>query len=270
MSDLFCVPVASLFDIDRESVDGRRISQYKAWLKKTIDLFPNVLVFHDGCLNEEEFPDTNLQRLTKDELRIFTFKARVEQLIKKGYGHSGDITFKVPEYSLIQYAKFELLTRAIEFSGAHSALWIDAGVSRFFSDFSRMPSLEKNSVKLIDSKIDMVVEVDVWNNISIFPPGILNSEPGTCHRVFSGTSFWVNAKSCRNLHGLIDDEAEKWLRDDKWDNEQIMMRNALPISDLKILYLPQRKETGTVARHFDSISSRKHRFFSNLIEKNLL
>ena len=88
--------------------------------------------------------------------------------------------------------------------------------------------------------------------------------------LFSGTSFWVNAKSCQNLHGLIADEAENWLKDDKWDNEQIMMRNALPISDLKILYLPQRKETGTVARHFDSISSRKQRFFSNLIERNLL
>lgn len=270
MINLSCVPVTSLFDINRKSVDGRDIRQYKIWLKKTIDLFPNVLVFHDGCLEEKEFPNANLLRLKKNELAIFKYVSEVEQLIKKGYGNRGDITFKIAEYSLIQYSKFELLARAVENSGAHSALWVDAGVSRFFHDFSKMSNLEENSIRLIESNIDMVVEVDVRNNISIFPPGIFRSVPGTCHRVFSGTSFWVNGKSCRKLVDLIDKEAEKWLTDDMWDNEQIMMRNALPTSGLKILYLPQRKETGTVARDFNSAPSRKHQFLSTLIEKNLL
>lgn len=270
MLDLLCVPVTSLFEIDRESVDGRKISEYKAWLKNTIELFPNVLVFHDGCLDDEEFPDTKLLRINKDELKIFTFKHKVDQLIRTGYGNRGDITFKIAEYSLIQYAKFELLARAVQLSGAKSALWIDAGISRFFPNYSKMQSLEKNSTKLINSNFDVVVEVDLWNNISIFPPGILGFEPGTCKRVFSGTSFWVNAKSCQKLHELIAEAAEQWLREDRWDNEQIMMRKAFPISDLKILYFPQRKETGTVARQFEGVASRKHQILSALIKKNLL
>jgi hypothetical protein len=268
--NLHCIPVTSLFEINRESFDGRSMEQYKTWLRQTITLFPSLVVFHDGCIDELEFPDVLLVEVDKSQLEIFKLKSQVEMLLRSGFGNTRDITFRIADYSLIQYAKFEFLSRAIQITEAKSALWIDAGISRFFSQIKMVAVLESSSMRLIDLDFQAVFEVDIRNNLSLSPLGISRSLPGTCHRVFSGTSFWVNGDSCKKLQELVFEEAKKWLNLNKWDNEQVMLRNLLPLTDIKVLYVPQKKETGTVARHFEKFGSIKSRFLSELIKKNLL
>jgi hypothetical protein len=243
-----CQPYTALFDIGRSNIHGRSVNNYLEWLKKTIEIFPNLLVFHDGSCDLIDFRNVNLIKISKDELETFGLRERVVQILNSFKPISpGDITFKLVDYSLVQYAKFELAEKALEISQSSSILWVDAGISRFISSEEKS-RFNSNVTKLLNTKTRMVLEIDLRNNFQLQNLTIQPSIVGSCRRVISGTSFWINSDFTLELNYLIKAKLQDWIEAGVWDNEQVLLRNISPLKE-NILYIPQiYQRTGSVAR----------------------
>jgi hypothetical protein len=247
-----CQPYTSLFDIGRSSIDGRTMQNYIEWLKATLKIFPNLIVFHDGSCDSLNLEYSNFVKISKDNLDTFKLKDQVSQILNSFRPiSSGDITFKLVEYSLVQYAKFELGEKVLEISDCSSVLWIDAGISRFIKS-PRFQMLEANVENLLKYQTKMVLEIDIRNNFNWRNLSIETSMVGSCRRVISGTSFWINSDFLIELNILIRSRLLGWIRAGIWDNEQVLLRNLLPL-DENICYIPQiYQSTGSVARKLSS------------------
>jgi hypothetical protein len=71
-----------LFDIRRESVDTRGISEYLIWAKELIEIFPNIIIFHNGSVDVSplKLPSINLIQVDLDHLSINQRKDEIEWL----------------------------------------------------------------------------------------------------------------------------------------------------------------------------------------------
>jgi len=256
---LSCQPFTALFDIGRNSIDGRGLDSYLNWLQLTIELCPNLIIFHDAQTDLSSISGGTKILIDTSKLKTFGYLPYLEELFQeyrpKAYG---DITFNLPKYSLIQYSKFELASILLVKFPAESYLWLDAGISRFLKNQISSSRIEDNASKLLKKGFDLMVEIDVKNNFLLHGLRIEKSDVGTCRRVISGTSFWLNSKSIFRLNGLIEETLNSWKDQRVWDNEQVLLRNILPNYILRVNYRRQLiSPTGGVARWF----GKKHYLF---------
>lgn len=244
--------VSALFDIGRDSFDSRSILQYRKWLEKTSSIFNNqVNIYHDGSLDQSSFQ--NLLKVRSKDLEFFKYENLVSEVLKKKLADSRDISLKLPAYSLIQFSKLEFMEKAMLKTGSNSALWVDAGISRFLPQSINLNNLSNNINNLILKNYDGGFEVDVFRNLQIKKLSIMNSIPGTSRRVISGTSFWITNSAVKKIKRIMVSCIENWLENDTWDNEQVAFRNYLPKEDLNLFYWNQRKsETGSIIRGYSN------------------
>jgi hypothetical protein len=169
--------VTAFFDIGRQHKgDGRKIDEYKDWMKQTLLLNCNLFI-----VTEEKFKDffvENRPRQFHTSLKIIDFKDShyyryydsIKAILEDGnykskISYPNRVECKLPEYNIIQYSKFHYLQMAIEENPFQSSsfFWMDAGCSRFFMDVnlsSVYPSksifeyLENNPNKFIVQKRD--------------------------------------------------------------------------------------------------------------------
>ena len=108
-------PVTMLFNIQRESVDSRGISEYLIWAKELIEVFPNILIFHNAAVDVTELNlvTRNLIRVEIDDLAMNYRKDEIREICK-AYLLEGkeDLVYKLPDYGVVVASKFELLDRA--------------------------------------------------------------------------------------------------------------------------------------------------------------
>jgi len=245
------------------------MEKYFSWLEQTASMFENLVIYHDGCINDGQLKHFDLRKVQKSELKGFRKKDRINSVLAKFKPvASDDITFKLAEYSLTQYAKFELGQMLIESDKLQSVLWVDAGISRFIEGKLSANDLEMQSKIMIESGYDSAFEIDIRNNLRLFPLRILTSPPGTSKRVISGTSFWFTRKFIEELNQKIQLQQELWIDAGVWDNEQVMLRTLLPSSKSKVKYIPQIfTSTGGVSRTFLNGGARHHKIFSYFVKK---
>lgn len=259
----------ALFNINRESVDGRTLSQYKLWLAETVKLFPKIIIFHDGSIKRTDLPGNTckLVKIEKSNLPFFRLAKPLQKLLKVYHPQAkNDITFLLPTYSLVQYSKFSLAINAIEISKAKSLLWVDAGISRFIKHVSQ-DRLERNSIQLLKKNYLMALEIDLKNNFNL-KSRLKNSEIGSSKRVVSGTSFWINALYVESLNIKICEMAHLWLNEGIWDNEQVMLRRLELWKDERIFLFDQGlAKTGQVANKLSNSNFNKLELLSSLFNK---
>lgn len=140
--------VTAFFDINRETKgDGRKISEYKDWIRKTLQLNCNLYV-----VTEEGFKDFFIENRPKQypmEIKIIDFKDsyyyryydKMKEILENDYYKNKikdpkRVECVLPEYNIIQYSKFNYLKLAIDSNPFKSDyfFWMDAGCSRFFLD----------------------------------------------------------------------------------------------------------------------------------------
>lgn len=255
-----------LFDIGRDRFDGRSFNQYKKWLTDTINLFPGINIFHDGSLNDFSNLDCNLISVQLSELTTFSYHNNVFKILQNFQPVSKyDITFQTPLYSLIQFSKFELASKLKVMTNCNSALWVDAGISRFVNSID-YGLLKKNMDKLIKKKKVAAFEIDLKRNLNLKQLSIKNPRVGTCKRVISGASFWMNANFIDDINRLINIKIDDWISKNIWDNEQIMLRILLGENQFNIEYIRQKQNPpGSVARNLGSTHTSNNEFANRVI-----
>jgi hypothetical protein len=247
----------ALYDLDRESIDSRSFEIYVKWLKATIVLFPGIVIFHGGELDQYNLENCRLINKPLSELQTFKFQKEVLVALDSFNPTAPhDITFTLPKYALLQYSKFEFATLIP--NPSDSVLWVDAGISRFIREISPN-QLDISARKLLDSGVDSLFEIDIRNNLNLFKFQLRDSHIGSCRRVISGGSFWIRTSFVPKLYDSIQFGISEWLDRKQWDNEQVMLRKILPGFSELIIYVPQVSGIpGCVPR---SLSNRLQKFY---------
>jgi hypothetical protein len=203
--------VTAFFDIQRsQKGDGRTIDEYLDWIKKTLELNCNLYVFTElkfEAFFREHRPAQYPMKIVIIDLKDLYFYKYYDKMLaiindkeyKARIQDSGRVECILPEYNIIQYSKFDCLSRAIDENVFQSQafFWIDAGISRFFMnvDISKpYPSnhvlqfLSKNDSLIIQSRFDLnTFPIDddfIWRSDNLLSGGIFGGHIKTIKEVF--------------------------------------------------------------------------------------
>lgn len=140
--------VSSLFNIDREDMDGRKWESYLKWFDKTLKLkCPMVLFITEDV---REFVEERRLKIptevivqTIDDIPYHHLNLKIQKILdsndyKEKMSDTDRIECQHAIYSIIQYSKFPWLKQAIDENphGSDFFFWLDAGGSRFFQNFN--------------------------------------------------------------------------------------------------------------------------------------
>jgi hypothetical protein len=229
------VIVSSLFNIQREGMDGRTWEEYLKWFELTLKLkCPMILFVGDDVrtfIEEKRLSiptEIIIQSIT--DIPYYNLKGKIDKIIKsKKYKQKisdpNRIECRHSMYSIIQYSKFKWLQRAIEENPFNSKFffWMDAGASRFFEDYdlsktypsaNGLDALNEMGDKFL---IQMNTEYypDLSNAESLPDEYLLDSRSFTLGSFFGGTGIGILqvAKEIENIllnkmisNGFINNE----------------------------------------------------------------
>lgn len=146
MKNKFCL-VTSLFNIEREEMDGRSWEDYLKWFDITLQLkCPMILFVTEDLVSFIEERRVNIPtKIIVQSVNDIPYQCLKEQLddiidsteYKEKISDPRRIECKHSMYSIVQYSKFKWLKQAIEENTFDSKFffWMDAGASRFFDGY---------------------------------------------------------------------------------------------------------------------------------------
>jgi hypothetical protein len=157
--------VSSLFNIQREGMDGRTWEEYLKWFDITLRLKCPMVLFITEDVREfveerrKSIP-TEVIVQSIEEIPYYYLKDKIDAVIgseeyKEKISDPDRIECQHSMYSIVQYSKFKWLLQAIEENPFNSKFffWMDAGASRFFEDYNL--SQEYPSQNAIDALLGM-------------------------------------------------------------------------------------------------------------------
>jgi len=164
--------VTAFFDIQRsERGDGRTIEEYLVWIQKTLQLNCNLHVFTESKFENffrenrpAQYP-MHLVIIDFKDLYFYRYRDRMIEILnndnyKNRIQHPTRVECLLPEYNIIQYSKFDCLSRAIDENVFRSTafFWIDAGISRFFGniDISK-PYPGEQCIEFLNQQNDVLI-----------------------------------------------------------------------------------------------------------------
>lgn len=139
--------VTALLHIGRESADGRTMEQYVQWFLETLRIPAPMVVYVEPPLAEtvKQLRGDMPTKIIPQSLGTSPFGwsyPKVHEILcseawQKTMKNPGDITNKLPGYSIVTNNKFAWLWNAIDENpfGTDLFFWIDGGLSRFFRGF---------------------------------------------------------------------------------------------------------------------------------------
>jgi len=233
--------VTSLYNIDRQKIDGRSWEVYLEWFRKTLEIKNPAIIFVDS--ETEEFvkkhrdglptliiveplsasPYYNLNSTIDDIMNSPEYSNKVMD--------TNRIECKSSLYNIVQFSKFWWMKKAseINFFETEFFLWLDAGISRFFDQLhintdSKYPGqFFKESIKTLGSKIYLQIFMSNYPDLSNAID--LNDSYLRDNRSFvAGGIFMADKKSISILKEKVDDVLEKKMINQKIiNNEQIVL-----------------------------------------------
>ena len=139
--------VSSLFNIEREGMDGRTWEEYLKWFDITLKLKCPMVLFVTEDLREfveERRTDIPTEIIVQsvEEIPYYYLKDQLDSIIEseeyqEKISDPDRIECQHSMYSIVQYSKFKWLKEAIEENPFNSKFffWMDAGASRFFEGY---------------------------------------------------------------------------------------------------------------------------------------
>ncbi|WP_143078324.1 hypothetical protein [Devosia psychrophila] len=221
------IAVTALYDIGRGGV-GRPIEQYIGWLNATLRLPVRFTVFLDPSIELGQIHPKPGDRLVQVPIVEWYPMRWEEQVDRIGISlDSQDLTFTLPRYALLVMSKFDMLKRvAVEEGDSAKMLWVDAGLSRFFrQDMADGLLSRKWLEKFRDASF--AASPTPWG-LKQIRKGRVEGLVGTSPRLVTGGDLYMTGAgavhAAQLLHELVE---QRWLPNNKWDNEQVAMGQLL-------------------------------------------
>ena len=227
--------VTALFDIDREKKgDGRSVSEYLLWFRKTLQLNCNLFIvteekFHQFVLdNRPKEYKTYIEIDKLENAKYYKYLERMRETIesedyKNRISHPNRVECRLPEYNIIQYSKFGWLENCIKINPFESEnfFWIDAGISRFFLKVRiDRPYPGEAGMKIIRENQNLFI-IQKRHDLERYKIGedfIWGSE-----NLLKGTMFGGNKKIILKISGLVEEKFLELLKKFKINNEQLVL-----------------------------------------------
>lgn len=220
--------VSSLFNIEREKMDGRSWDEYLKWFELTLALkCPMILFITEdlASLVEEKRKNIPTEIIIQkiEQIPYYYLKENLDTIIsseeyKDKISDPNRIECQHSMYSIIQYSKFKWLNQAIEENPFNSKFffWLDAGGSRFFNGYDM--TLDYPSQNAIDAlnqmgdKFLIQMNMEYYNdlvNANTLPESyLLDNRSYVLGSMFGGTANALNKVSEDVedilLHKMID------------------------------------------------------------------
>lgn len=220
--------VSSLFNIEREKMDGRSWDEYLKWFELTLALkCPMILFITEdlASLVEEKRKNIPTEIIIQkiEQIPYYYLKENLDTIIsseeyKDKISDPNRIECQHSMYSIIQYSKFKWLNQAIEENPFNSKFffWLDAGGSRFFNGYDM--TLDYPSQNAVDAlnqmgdKFLIQMNMEYYNdlvNANTLPESyLLDNRSYVLGSMFGGTANALNKVSEDVedilLHKMID------------------------------------------------------------------
>jgi hypothetical protein len=218
--------VTGFFEFGREELDGRNSQFYLNELKKLLHAYPNAFVYHNFLDSSFQlnFPTVNFCYIELSSLPLSKYYSEIAAAIGK-IGEDcpkKDLVHRVPEYGIVINSKLHLLNRASLETQSEFMIWIDAGISRFFTE-DELAQWRINLPRLNPS-IDGIFQIDIRNwlrQIELrFPPSKW-IEFNSSTRVISGGIFVLRRVMSNSFSQEFDKILLERLSRGAWDTEQM-------------------------------------------------
>jgi len=224
--------ITALFDIGRDkSGDGRTMDQYLEWFEKTLRLKTRIVVYTEESIKkaienkiDQDLVEFKIQRL--EEIPMYYTKEKIGDIIsnpeyKSKILDNSRIECNLDLYNVIQYSKFGWLEKEIEIGDTNDFyFWMDAGCSRFFSDFDT--SLNWPDPNKLDS--DKFIIQGNFNTESIYSSMDIDEYKWDNNCILVGTLFGgcgtVVSKVSKMILSIFEDEM---MNQKMVNNEQIAL-----------------------------------------------
>lgn len=233
------VLITALYDINRHKYNNQELAlktldDYLPWFKITLQLNCDMIIY-----TEEKIKDFIIQHRPKKyktkiivtklkDVPYYKYKYRIETVLKSSDYKSkmkdlNRIECNLPEYTIIQYSKFEWLRNAIDINPFDNKyfFWIDAGCSRFFENFNlqnQFPGPKTSELlKNIEDKFFCQTRLDINRTIKI--PNFFY----TSHNLIYGTLFGGNKNIISFMADSVKYVFEDLLKKNIVNNEQLVL-----------------------------------------------
>jgi hypothetical protein len=235
--------VTGIFEIGRNSIDGRGLDFYLQNLAKLLEIYPSAIVFHnlsDDKLShfEQKFTNCKLLFIEIEELPLSKFKKEISTINSKMIKNhkSKDLIYRSTEYGILINSKPLFLLNAKDYHDCDFSMWIDAGISRFYPN-AKVPKIVVNE-NFIPSNYIGIFDIDVKSLLRNFKPFKSPKswiDYGTSTRVISGGAFLLRTDSLLLFHDFFMKNLLSNLKLGLWDTEQINLLKIM--GNLKVLFL---------------------------------
>ncbi len=261
--------VTALFDIKRESHDGRSVDEYLNYLGEILTKFSDVIVFHD-CIPPsyiERYPKANFCYLEISELPLFANLKDIKKVNERYSNYpEADLVNKSDYYGIVINSKIHLLALATKISQSPYLLWIDAGISRF--NLGKFPSEPKTGFSKF-SKYQAVFQIDIRNwirNFKMFKTPNHWILPGSSSRIIGGGIFLLSREFVPELDEVLKKYILGNLRRGIWDTEQVNLFFVL--ASYRVLYIIQKKNdlTSILNNIFNPNKNSTQVFYTKVIQ----
>jgi hypothetical protein len=230
--------VTGLFDINRNTMDGREWKNYLNWFEKTLSLnCPMVIFIEENNINfvknaRKNFPTKIISQNIHD-LPYYQYKEKMDKIIlsedyKNKIKDNKRIECNFSLYSIIQYSKFEWMKVTSELNPFESDyfIWMDAGLSRFFDDLDtkkEYPSKHfKQKIKNLNNKV--LIQIFMSYYPDLFEAKMLTDDYLLDNRSYvMGGMFASNQIGIRNINLKMKELFEEMLQNNIVNNEQIAL-----------------------------------------------
>lgn len=230
--------VSSLYNIDREKLDGRKWEQYLEWFSKTLQIKSPMVIFVEQDMVDfvkEERGDqpTEIIIMPLEEIPYYCLKDDMDNILNSeeysnNVNDSKRIECNSSLYNIIQYSKFKWTEIAAEknYFDSDYYLWMDAGLSRFFYDMdidSNYPGEEAK--KQLDYVKDKVL-IQVFKSFypDLFNAKVLSEDYLLDNRSYvMGGMFGVGSVKIKELCSKVDEVLELMMNNNIINNEQIAL-----------------------------------------------
>ena len=230
--------VTSLFNIQREEMDGRNWQEYLKWFEKTLNLKCPMIIFTTPDLvsfveeRRLKIP-TEIIAQEIEEIHYYYLKSRLDEIID-----SQDYREKISDpkriecqhsiYSIIQYSKFKWLQKAIEENPFDSKFffWLDAGGSRFFENYDlslNYPS--ENAIEALNQMGDkFLIQMNMEFYSDLVNADILTDEYLLDNRSYVlGSMFGGTQNAIQRVSKKIEILLNQMMEQNYINNEQIAL-----------------------------------------------
>lgn len=250
--------VTALYDIGREKIDGRDMSQYYAWFSRTLLFNCPMVIYCDESLNSfitmnrPSHLQTKIINQKLEEIPYYHLKPQIDEVLqslsyKQKIKDPERIECKTSLYSIIQYSKFPwVLNAAINnYFQSDYFFWMDAGASRFIPDLQIKdlnfpgPVFSSKHTEL-KNKALFQMYIFPYTDLSLKPDHLPHDYLYDNRSYVWGGMFGVDKSAIENLTNCVDFILrEEMLEKHLINNEQIaigyLLKNKKYANDFLVL-----------------------------------